>query len=193
MTMFKRHRSDNALTQDVMLAIGERLKTKQPLVKRGHAFLLLNGQNWANKIPVGTYCSWVRRNTIPRDSKDNRGFNDLLKEMRHKITIRKVSMLEKLTADDFQKLIKMKETIKTERVSINKYGEPTSIRTVEKTDFPLLGAKLKALTALIDYSMGKADGRHLNAKKEVLRFSLGDLRKIKNDTEQFATGTRNSF
>lgn len=183
----------NALTQEVMLAIGERLKTGQPLMKRGHSFLLLNGQNWANTIPVGTYNSWVRRNTIPRDSKDNRGFNDLLKEARHKITVRKVSMLEKLTADDFQKLIKMQETIKIERVSINKYGEQTAIRSIEKTDFPLLGAKLKAITAFIDYSMGKVDGRHLNAKKEVLGFSLGDLRKIKNETEQFATGTRNSF
>lgn len=178
MTIFKRHRSDNALTQEIMHMISERLKTGQPLIKRGHAFLLLDGQNCDNKIPVGTYCSWVTRNTIPRDSKDNRGFNDLLKEIRHKITMRKVSMLEKLTDKDFDKLLRMEETIKTERVSINKNGKETVITTVEQTDFPLLGAKLKALTALIDYSMGKTDGRYLNAKKELRAFSLSDLREV---------------
>jgi len=181
MTMLKRHRSDNALTREVMLAIGERLKTGQPLIKRGHAFLLLDGQNWDNKIPVGTYCSWVTRNTIPRDGKDNRGFNDLLKEIRHKITMRKVSVLEKLTDKDFDKLLRMEETIKTERVSINKNNNKTVITTVEQTDFPLLGAKLKALTALIDYSMGKTGGRYLNAKKEVRGFSLGDLREVSSN------------
>jgi hypothetical protein len=107
MTIFKRHRSDNALTQEIMHTISERLKTGQPLIKRGHAFVLLDGQKWANTIPVGTYCSWVSRNTIPRDSKDNRGLNDLLKEIRHKITMRKVSMLEKLTDKDFDKLLRM--------------------------------------------------------------------------------------
>ncbi len=178
MTRLKRHRSDNALTREVMLTIGERLKTGQPLMKRGSSFLLLTGQNWANKIPVGTYNSWVRRNTIPRDSKDNRGFNDLLKEIRHKITMRKVSVLEKLTDKDFDKLLRMDETIKTERVSINKNGKETVITTVVQTDFPLLGAKLKALTALIDYSTGKTDGRYLNAKKEVRSFSLGSLREV---------------
>lgn len=183
----------NALTKEVVRAIAERLKTGKPLIKRGHAFLLLDGQNWANAVSVGTYNSWVTRNTIPRDSKDNRGFNDLMKEMRHNITMRKVSALEKFTADNFQKLISMRDTIKTERVSINKNGQKTAIWTEEKTDFPLLKAKLKAVCALVDYSKGVSRGRHLNARKDMGGFSLGELRRIKNETEQFATRSGNAI
>jgi|SRR6185312_4667061 len=75
-------RSDIALTLEIVDAIVERIKSGEPITRRGCSYLLLDYLPSQEKVPVSTYTSWLRRGTIPLGSKDGYTLQDLVEEAR---------------------------------------------------------------------------------------------------------------
>lgn len=182
MEIVVKRRPDIALTLEVILAIFERLETGLPLIKRGSKCLLLEGQNWANRVPVGTYNSWRTRNTIPIDSVDNKGFNELLIERRNKIAIEQREELLRLGERGISKILSMPITQKTTEKRINKHGEYAR-KITEQINPAVINAQLKVTIFALERLDAEKYGKHANARKKVSSFSLASLRKLKHEAK----------
>lgn len=80
----KKHkgRSDKALTQNVASAMVQRVKSGLPLISRDREHLLIDYKDGQKPISKWTYNSWMKRGTIPLNSKNNRPIRDILNEER---------------------------------------------------------------------------------------------------------------
>lgn len=163
MKTLRKNRKDIALTLELVRSVIEQLETGLPLIKRGHPFLLLQGQNWINKVPVGTYNSWRSRNTIPIDSIENIGLNELLVEARERIEKARREMLLKLGENGIKKILSLPLRQKMIQKRINKNGEEYARIIVERVNPSVVSAKLKMAIFAIERIEGK--GRYANAKK----------------------------
>lgn len=175
-------RTDTALTLEVALTVFERLETGLPLLKRGNNYLLLEGQEWANRVPVGTYNSWRTRNTIPIDSVDNKGFNELLTERRNKIAVERRNELLRLGERGISEILSMSIRQETTEKRINKHGEYER-KTIERINPSIINAKLKVTIFALERLSVERYGKHANARKRVSTFSLADLRKVKHEVQ----------
>lgn len=166
MTVTRKARSDIALTLNIVRAIIERLETGEPLLKRGHPFILLDDQKLTNKVPVGTYNSWIARNTIPADSVDNLGFNELLIVERVRIEKEKRARFLKLGEKGLKKILSMPLRQKTIQKRINKNGEEYARVIRENVSGAVLNAKLKVIMFTLERSSNAGYGRYSNARKK---------------------------
>lgn len=173
-------RSDIALTLELTRAIFERLETGLPLIKRGSKYLLLEGQKWANKVPVGTYNTWRTRNTVPKDSVENKGFGELLVERRQKIADEQRKELVRLGQRGMSKILSLSITQKKVEKSINKNGEYRR-KIIEQVNPAIINAKMKVISFTIERLDTEKYGRHANARKKMTTFSLANLRKVKHE------------
>ncbi len=178
MEAITKRRSDIALTLNLALSIAEQHRTGLPLIKRGTSFLLLDGTEWENKIPVGTYNSWRTRNTVPIDSTDNTGFRELLIRERKKIDDEICKNLLRLGEKGVEKILKMSLIQKSVEKRINKNGVVQSITIRENINNAVLSAQMKAITFSLERLNGN-NGRCRNAMKERPSFSLAELRTSK--------------
>ncbi len=183
MTTLKRYRSDIALTQKIALSISERIESGLPLISRTSNNLLLNTPELADKIPKGTYNSWRTRGTVPSDSNENKGLDEIVIEARNKRDKEKLEELTDLGEVGFREILKMSHTQKTIEKRINKNGKEYFRIIKTEVNPAVISAKVKVITSILSASEKSIYGRSSNAKKESTVFSLADLRKIKNETE----------
>jgi hypothetical protein len=176
MEAVSKKRKDIALTLNIAFSIVDRFKVDKPLIKRGHKFLLLEGTEWENKIPVGTYNSWRTRNTIPSDSVDNTGFNEILITEKNKIIKERITNLVRLSEEGIEKVLKMPLKQRTIEKRMNKEGKITSMIITEDVNSAIVNAKVKVIMFALERSNRSAYGRGGNTEKEVKSFSLSDLR-----------------
>lgn len=156
-------RSDIALTLDLARAVFERLESGLPLIKRGLAHILLNDPKWTDKVPVGTYNSWRNRNTIPADSLDNKGFNELLVEARSKIQEARMERLLELGERGFEKILAMPLQEKIIQKCINKNGQEYARKIIQRINPSIVSAKVRIAKFTIERAYGK--GRYANSQK----------------------------
>lgn len=175
-----KRRADIALTLEIAHVIFERLETGLPLIRRDSKYLLLEGQKWANKVPVGTYNSWRTRNTFPVDSTDNKGFNELLIERRSQMEAERRVELIRLGERGIEKILSMPIMQKIVEKRINKSGE-YGRKIIECVNPAVINAKVKVISFALERLSTEKYGKHANARKKVSTFSLAGLRKLKHE------------
>lgn len=181
MKTVSKKRKDIALTQKIALSITERIQSGLPLLSRASNNLLLNTPELANTIPKGTYNSWRTRGTIPVDSTENKGLDEIVAEARNKRDEDKLEELLDLGEAGFREILKMSYTQKTIEKRINKYGKEYS-RIIRTEISPVVvSAKVKVITSMLGASEKSTYGRSSNARKQSVMFSLADLRRKENE------------
>ncbi len=181
MKTIAKRRSDIALTLELTNAIFQRLQTGLPLIRRENKYLLLDGQKWAGKVPVGTYNSWRTRNTIPIDSEDDKGFNELLAEIKDKIAKEKREELLRLGEQGMSKILSMPVIQKTIEKRINKNGEIVSVTTTKAVNPTTVNAQVKVAMFTLERLDSKNYGKLVKTDRTVPIFSLAELRRYKEE------------
>lgn len=173
----RKSRSDIALTQELTLAIIERLKSWKPLLTRDSNYLLLDDQKWTSKVSKCTYNSWLRRNTIPTDSADNKGLREILAEARREILESRRAELMKGGERELRTLLKLPIYYETVKKRINSKGETEGIILTKEVNPAMVKAKVDAVI----FTLKRLDRiSDLTTKRAVSRFSLADLRRVKD-------------
>lgn len=182
-------RSDTALTQEIVGAILSRLRDGKPITKRGRKTLILDYAPGQDPVSVSTYTSWLRRGTIPLNSKDNHSLYELVNKAReygrarlHEELLRKA---EAVLEDHLD--INTKERIVHKR--INREGKvelKNGTRVVPK----LVDTKQRAAEFVAKRLDRDTYGDSVRTDNRHLVFSLSELRRHKEQKEQMDSEAR---
>ncbi len=175
-------RSDIALTQEIVDAIVDRVRQGKPITKRSTKHLILDYKEGQEPVSTSTYTSWLRRGTIPVNSKDNLSLQELVDGARREYRVSLQADMLKRAEQVLSDHLDMKTTEQIVHKRINREGKVelrNGVRVVPKLVETRQRTAEFVAKKLDPHTYGdkvQTDSRHIV-------FSLSELRKYKQEME----------